>query len=128
MIELKTGFDGAGTVLVAEEVISVIAGTAAMEVEGVSAAGNFTGDIAEILGKKNLSKGVKLAVNDNVVSIEVNIQIKFGYKIKEVSEEVQRKVKNAVETMVGLTAPEVNINVSGVLFEKEGKNKPEAET
>ena len=121
MIELKTSLDGAGTVLVAEEVISIIAGTAAMEVEGVTAAGNFTGEIAEILGKKNLSKGVKLSVNDNAVSIEINIQVQFGYKIKEVSEEVQRKVKNAVETMVGLSAPEVNINVSGVLFEKDKK-------
>ena len=121
MIELKTSLDGSGTVLVAEEVISIIAGTAAMEVEGVSAAGNFTGEIAEILGKKNLSKGVKLSVNDNVVSIDINIQVQFGYKIKEVSEEVQRKVKNAVETMVGLSAPEVNINVSGVLFEKDKK-------
>ena len=123
MIELKTCPEGSGTVLVAEEVVAIIAGTAAMEVEGVSAAaGNFTGDLAEILGKKNLSKGVRLTVNENVVVIDINIQVKFGYKIKEVSEEVQQKVKNAVETMVGLTTPEININVSGIYFEKDKKN------
>jgi len=120
MIELKSSVEGAGAVLVADEVVSIIAGTAAMEVEGVSAAGgNFTGDLAEILGKKNLAKGVRLTINDNVVTIDINIQVKFGYKIKEVSEEVQKKVKNAVETMIGLKTPEVNISVSGVVFEKD---------
>ena len=121
MIELKTGEGVSGSVHVAEDVITIIAGTAAMEVDGVAAAsGNFTGDIAEILGKKNLAKGVKLTVNEDIVIIDINIQVKFGFKIKEVSEAVQKRVKNAVETMVGIS-PEINVNVSGVFFEKEKK-------
>ena len=128
MIELKASSDGEGSVLVADEVVAIIAGTAAMEVEGVVApSGLFGGDIAEMLGKKNLSKGIKVTVNENTAVIEVNIQVRFGYKIKEVSEEVQRKIKTAVETMVGLMTPEVNVNVSGIFFDKDNKNKPEAD-
>jgi len=127
MIELKTGSENIGSVQVADEVIAIIAGTAALEVDGVVAAsGNFTGDIAEILGKKNFSKGVKVTVNDNAAVIDINIQIKFGYKIKEVSEEIQKRVKNAIETMVGLSTPEVNINVSSVHIEKENKKNEQA--
>jgi len=128
MIELNTNPECAGSVQVADEVVAIIAGTAAMEVEGVVAAdGNFTGNIAEMLGKKNLSKGVRLTVNDDSVSIEINIQVRFGYKIKDVSEEVQKRVKTAVETMIGLSAPEVNVNIGGVYFEKENKKAAEAE-
>ena len=122
MIELNTNPECAGSVQVAEDVIAIIAGTAAMEVEGVVASdANFGGSLVEMLGKKNLAKGVRLTVNENAVAIEINIQVKFGYKIKEVSEEVQKRVKTAVETMIGLAAPEININVGGVVFEKDKK-------
>jgi len=127
MIELSTNPEYAGSVQVAEEVIAIIAGTACMEVDGVVASeGNFTGNLVEMLGKKNLAKGVRLTVDENNVSIELNIQVRFGFKIKEVSEEVQRRVKNAIETMIGLSAPEVNVNVTGVFFEKD-KRAQEAE-
>jgi len=123
MIEIKTSSENIGSVQVADEVVAIIAGTAAMEVDGVVApSGNLlTGDLAEMLGKKNLAKGVRVTVNDNIAVIDITIQVKFGHKIKEVSEEVQKRVKNAVETMIGLTAPEVNINVSGVFIDKENK-------
>ena len=127
MIELRINSDTIGQVYIADEVVAVIAGTAAMEIEGVAAAsGNFTGDLAEKLGKKNLAKGVKVTVNDNMAVIDINLAVKFGYKIKEVSEKVQKRVKIAVETMIGLDAPEININISGVIFGKEGKKSSEA--
>ncbi|NLM12246.1 MAG: Asp23/Gls24 family envelope stress response protein, partial [Epulopiscium sp.] len=106
----------------ADEVIAIIAGLAATEVEGIAGmSGNFAGGIAEVLGKKNLSKGVKVEVGESEVSIDLSIVIKFGYKIPEVAANVQKKVKNAVETMTGLSVIEVNLNITGVHFEK---NKP----
>jgi len=128
MIELSVNPECEGSVQVAEDVVAIIAGTAAMEVDGVVAAdGNFTGNIAEILGKKNLSKGVRLTVNENSVSVELNIQVRFGFKVKDVSEEVQKRVKTAIETMIGLSAPEVNVNVTGIYFDRENKKASEAE-
>ncbi len=118
--EIKTAGDTIGHVNIADEVIAVIAGTAALEIEGVAyMVGNITGDIAEILGKKNLSKGVKVVVNGGEVSISINLCVKFGYKIQDVSVEVQKRIKTAIETMTGLNATEININVTGVQVEKE---------
>jgi uncharacterized alkaline shock family protein YloU len=108
-----------GKVSIADEVIATIAGTAAMEIDGVAymAAGNIS-DIAELLGKKNFSKGVKLEVNGNAATVEVHIYIKNGYKIPDVSQKVQERVKTAVETMTGLDVLEVNVHISGLSTDK----------
>lgn len=121
MAEIKpeNSNDCVGQIQIADDVIATIAGTAAMEVSGIaSMAGNIT-DIAEFLGKKNLSKGVKLTVEGNEVKVEINLYIKSGYKIQEVCTQVQQKVKLAIETMTGLLAPEVNVNVTGLVMDKE---------
>ena len=126
MADIQTNSSNIGQIQIADEVIAVIAGTAAMEVDGViGMASNFTGDLAEIIGKKNLSKGVKIDVDAGSVSVEINLLIKFGYQIQTVSAEVQQRVKTAVETMTGLAANEININVAGVHMEKEPRQKEE---
>jgi len=109
-----------GQVQIADEVIAVIAGTAALEADGVvGLAGNFTdGLAAEVLGKKNFSKGVKIEVCESEVSVELNVAVRFGCKVHEVSAEVQRRVKNAVENMTGLNVTEVNLNVTGIQMER----------
>ena len=113
-----------GQIQIADEVIAIIAGTAAIEVDGVAfMAGHFTRDIAEILGRKNLSKGVAVMVNESEVIISLNLLVKLGHKVREVTYEVQEKVKTAVETMTGLTVKEVNINVTGVHSGKERPSK-----
>lgn len=123
MTEIKND-SGIGQIQIADEVIAVIAGTAALEIDGVAGmSGNLTGDIAEIIGRKNLSKGVKVEVSDGSVTVSVNILVKFGFKVQEVSFSVQQRIKTAVETMTGLVAKEVNVYVSGVLMEKEKTNK-----
>jgi len=119
MAEIQSGMDSVGQIQIADEVISVIAGTAALEIDGVVAAPHtFAKDVAEILGKKNLAKGVKVNVNGSEVKIDLNMIVKFGCKIQDVSAEVQRRVATAVETMTGLTVAEVNVNVSGVQPER----------
>ena len=109
-----------GEVRVADEVVAIIAGLAATEVEGVeSMAGNITNELVAKLGMKNLSKGVKVTVEDKTVTVDLALNIRFGYEIPKVSKKVQEKVKAAIENMTGLTVADVNIRVAGVDIEAE---------
>ena len=120
MLEIKHGSDF-GRIQIADEVIATIAGTAALEVEGLAGmVGKITGDLAGMLGRKNMTKGVRVEVLEQQTIITVNIAVKYGYKIHEVSEQVQKQVKTAVETMTGLSAGEINVHVSGIQMEKHG--------
>ena len=107
-----------GEVRIADEVVAIIAGLAATEVEGVeSMAGNITNELVGKLGMKNLSKGVKVDVTEEHVSVVLSLNLKYGYSIPAVCETVQEKVKNAIENMTGLTVLEVNIKIAGVSLE-----------
>ena len=109
--------DKIGEVKIADEVVAIIAGLAATEVEGVdSMAGNITNELVGKLGMKNLSKGVKIDVTEEHVSVDLSLNIKYGYNIPDVSEKVQDKVKSAIQNMTGLTVLEVNIRIAGVNF------------
>jgi uncharacterized alkaline shock family protein YloU len=109
-----------GEVHIADEVIAIIAGIAATEVEGVAGmVGKFAGDLVELLGKKNLAKGVMVEVGEGTVSLELSIIVEFGSSIVEITNTIQEKVKNAVETMTGLKVEEINIRVAGVDVEQK---------
>ena len=104
---------GLGTIRVADEVVSIIAGLATTEVDGIAGmSGGIAGGIAEILGRKNFSKGVKAAV-------DLYIIVKYGIRIPEVALAAQENVKRAIETMTGLSVVEVNVHVQGVGFPEE---------
>lgn len=104
-----------GEVKIADEVVAIIAGLAAMEVDGVaSMVGNATKELVNKLGRKSLSKGVKVDVLEGIVTVSLAMNMKFGYSIKEVTEKVQEKVKTAIENMTGLEVADVNIRVAGV--------------
>lgn len=104
-----------GEVKIADEVVAMIAGLAATEVEGVdSMAGNITNELVGKLGMKNLNRDVKISVDDDHVSVELSLNMKYGYSIPDVSEKVQERVRTAIETMTGLTVLEVNIKIAGV--------------
>jgi uncharacterized alkaline shock family protein YloU len=114
--------DTATSVKISDDVVSVIAGIAATEVEGiVGMAGGIVGDISEILGKKNLSKGVKVDVGKREAALDLFVITRYGVRIPEVAYRVQEKVKQAVESMTGLRVVEVNIHVHGVAFQ-EGRD------
>lgn len=109
-----------GTVKIANEVVSIISGLAATEVEGVTGmSGGITGDITEMLGMKSLSKGVKVEVGEKETAIDIFIIVDYGTKISEVATNVQDNVKSKVETMTGLNVVEINVNVQGVNIPKE---------
>lgn len=107
-----------GEVRVADEVVAIIAGLAATEIEGVeSMAGNITNELVSKLGMKNLSKGVKVSVDETSVGVDIALNIKYGYEIPQVSAKVQERVKSAIETMTGLEVSVVNIKIAGVNIE-----------
>lgn len=107
--------DQIGEVQIADEVVAIIAGLAATEAEGVdSLAGNMSNELVGKLGMKNLSKGVKVDVTEEHVSVNMSLNLKYGYSIPKVCETVQEKVKNAIENMTGLTVLDVNIKIAGI--------------
>ncbi|KMZ54742.1 Asp23/Gls24 family envelope stress response protein [Dorea sp. D27] len=109
-----------GEVKIADEVVAIIAGLAAMEVEGVaSMAGNATRELIGKLGMKSLSKGVKVDVLEGIVTVSLALNLKYGYSIKDVTGKVQDKVKTAIENMTGLDVADVNIRVAGVQMPEE---------
>ena len=111
-----------GIVQIADDVVAIIAGLATTEVKGVaSMAGNITKEIVAKLGRKNLSKGVKVEVVAGEVSVDLAINIEYGYNVPQVSLKVQEKVKTAIENMTGLTVKEVNISIAGVALEENNK-------
>lgn len=119
MAELNKTFqiksDKIGEIRVSEEVVAIIAGLAATEVEGVSSmAGNITNEIVSKLGMKNLSKGIFVEVMDEEIKVDVALNIAYGYSIPEISAKVQERVKSSVENMTGLTVAVVNIRIASV--------------
>lgn len=123
-MEENTIVDDYGSVKISEEVVAIIAGIAATDIPGVAGmSGGIAGGIAEILGRKNLSKGVKVEVGEKEAAIDLYIIVEFGARIPEVAWDIQDKVKNAVQSMTGLNVVEVNIHVQGVNFDKETKKE-----
>ena len=109
------GDENLGEVKIADEVVAIIAGLAAMEVDGVSSmAGNATRELIGKLCMKSLSKGVKVDVLDGIVTVSLALNLKYGYSIKDITTKVQEKVKAAIENMTGLDVADVNIRIAGV--------------
>jgi uncharacterized alkaline shock family protein YloU len=97
---------------------------AATEVPGIAGmSGGIVGGIAEMLGRKNLSKGVKVEVGEREAAIDLYVVVNFGVRIAEVAAQVQSNVKQAVEEMTGLLVVEVNVHVQGVIFPDEPREE-----
>ena len=106
-----------GEVRIADDVVASIAALAALEVDGVaSMAGNATDELLSRVGVKGTGKGAKVEVIERIVSVEMAVNLKYGYNIPAVSSRIQEKVKSAGETMTGLTVSDVNIRIAGVVM------------
>lgn len=125
MEELENGVvNEIGAVKITDEVVAIIAGIAATEVPGVAGmSGGIAGGIAEMLGRKNMSKGVKVEVGEKEAAIDLYLIVEYGCRIPEVAWNIQERVKKSVESMTGLNVVEVNIHVQGVNMEKENKRE-----
>lgn len=106
-----------GSINYANDVIAKIAALAADEIEGV--VGMTGGSLSDMLGMKNLTKGIKVTLADRVATIDLSMIVEYGSKIHEVCKNVQANVKKAIENMTGLDVGAVNVNVQGIHIEKE---------
>jgi len=125
--EVKALKNEYGTIKIADEVVAVIAGLAASEVEGVAGmSGGLSSGVAELLGRKNLSKGVKVEVGEKEAAVDISLVVEYGARIPETAEEIQRRVQEAVGQMTGLKVVEVNVHVQGVHFPQQEAQPAEA--
>lgn len=116
-----------GRIIFADDVVATIASLAVAEVEGVSAmSSGVVEGFTEMLGKKNLTKGVKVEVGAEEAAVDVSVSIRYGYKIREVCEKIQLAAKSAIETMTGLRVVEVNVFVQSVTFEPNEQDSARA--
>ena len=105
-----------GDVVIADEVLAIIAGIAATEVEGVhSMDGGWSGQFISKLGIKDLARGVKVQVREGEVKVDLSLNMEYGYAIPKVSDLVQDKVSASINNMTGLNVSEVNIRIAGVV-------------
>lgn len=118
------------SVKIANEVVATIAGIAAADIDGVaSMSGNMVSGFSQMLGKKPMTKGVKVEITDNDVVIDISIVVEYGKKIPVVAAAIQQAVAQAVGDMTGLNVTAVNVHITGVQFvEETPEEKPAAET
>lgn len=119
-----------GNIVFATDVIATIAGLATSEVKGVAGmSGGVVEGFTEKLGRKNLTKGVKVEIGTEEAAIDVSVIVQYGYRIQDVCTQIQQAIKNAVETMTGLRVVEVNVYVQAINFDvpEEIEDKPEKE-
>ena len=122
--EYVTRCEEQGNVYISEEVLAGISAAAALEIEGVSGlTANLGSDIAELLGKKSLAKGVSVKTEDDKVVVTLSILMAYGHTIPEVGKAVQEAVKNAVESMTGLEVSAVNVNVAGISLQAHNEQQ-----
>ena len=108
--------DEHGQIVIADEVVAIIAGIAATEVKGVdSMYGGWSGEIISRMGIRDLGKGVSISIEDGHVSVKLSLNVRYGYSIPDVSRNVQDKVASAIESMTGLSVLDVNIRIAGVV-------------
>lgn len=122
----STSVEIATNLNISEDVIGIIAGLAASEVEGIAGMTlGFVDGINQILGSnKKYAKGVKITLENKKVTIDLYVNVTYGVRIPDIAWAAQNAVKNAVENMTGLDVVAVNINVQGISFEKND-NKEE---
>lgn len=113
-----------GSVKISNDVVAIIAGVAATEVKGIiGMSGGFSGGISDLLGMKNLSKGVKVQVENNEAVIDLFVLVEYGSNITKVGKLVQENVKSSVENMTGLKIVTVNVHIQGVSMPKDSKTE-----
>lgn len=105
-----------GEIVFADEMIARIAGLATMECYGLvgMSAKNAKDGIVELLKKENLSRGVRVSIDNDAVTIDLYIIVEFGTRISTIADNIISKVKYSVEKHTGLTVKNVNVNVQGV--------------
>ncbi len=109
-----------GNISISEDVIATIAREAALDVEGVAGFANASGgEIAELIGVKSVSKGMRITFDDGAAVVDAIVMVEYGRSIKAVASKTQEAVLSALQSMTGMEKIKVNVHVAGVAFEKK---------
>lgn len=108
------------TITYANEVVAIIAGVAAGEVEGIAGMRNISGSI--LSKNRNITKGVKVEIGTEEASVDLYVIIEYGTPIQKAAQDAQENVRKAIESMTGLHVVRVDVHVQGVSFEKENSS------
>jgi uncharacterized alkaline shock family protein YloU len=112
-----------GNVRIADDVVGVIARIAADEIEGIAGTStSFTSGFKDMVIGKSTSKGIKAQINENDVTIEAHIRVRYGSNIPEIANKVQKNIKQSIENMTGLNVVAVNVLVQGISFNTDKEN------
>lgn len=110
--------DEKGSINISEDVIAVMVSAAIAEVDGVAGPSNtIASELVEFLGKKSVQKGIKVQFDENNITIDTIITVRFGSNITEVAQKVQSEIATSVANMTGMQ-PTVNVHVSGIAFDR----------
>ena len=122
-------FDNSDSMMITDEAIAVMAGVAASEVRGVSGmSGGFAGGIAEVFGRRNLSKGVKVVTKNDTTTVDLYVIVKYGYRIPDLAYEIQETVKSTIENLSGIEVDSVNIHIQGIDYSEDKDIDSESES
>jgi len=119
-----------GKTHIANEVVAKIVALATKEIAGVHDMGTLGfGDaltgLAQRAAKTGQStQGVQVEVGEREVAVDLKVVVEYGVSIPQVATAIRRNLANRINTMTGLTVKEVNIDVSGLYFAEESKEKP----
>lgn len=133
MSDVRLDATSNGSVYFVSDVLATIAGLAVTEVEGVANTVSGSGSFVDMFARKaqsnskNLTRGIKVDVDGNDVSVNVTIIVEYGFPVPEVAGDIQENVKKAIETMTGMNVKSVDVHVQGVSFERENRAVAELE-
>ena len=133
MSDVRLDATSNGTVYFVSDVLATIAGLAVTEVEGVANTVSGNGSFVDMFARKaqsnskNLTRGIKVDVVGNDVTVNVTIIVEYGFPVPEVASDIQENVKKAIETMTGMNVKSVDVHVQGVSFERENRAVAELE-
>lgn len=122
-------FDSSDNMMITDEAIAVMAGVATSEVRGVAGmSGGFAGGIAEVFGRRNLSKGVKVVTKNDTTTVDLYVIVKYGYRIPDLAYEIQETVKSTIENLSGIEVDAVNIHIQGIDYSEDQDIDSESES
>ena len=127
--EVSDLFEDSDNMMITDEAIAVMAGVAASEVRGVAGmSGGFAGGIAEVFGRRNLSKGVKVVTKNESTTVDLYVVVKYGYRIPDLAYEIQETVKSTIESLSGIVVDAVNIHIQGIDYSEDSNKNDESES
>ena len=106
-----------GNVMISENVVAAIVANSLAEVDGIGSLGTKPGiGVQDFDSKKHWGKSLKVLIaEDNSVSIDCSLMIRYGFSVVDVAAAAQQNITVNVESTTGVKVSNVNINVCGIV-------------